>query len=180
MRHIAVSWMLTVLLVSFLAVPAGATDLQDMDICLCTGALARELCKDPSDIFLVGQVRSDLYLFSVFYANQETKFFCGVNKNNVKLQGKEWRKVTRTIPYQFDKGSKCGVLEHSVSDCPNYERLVCCSQKTEEEKLDDDFWVKPIPELLDEDLRQAIEDMNATEEAPAETPAEPPAGNTGQ
>lgn len=143
--------------------PALATDLVDMDLCLCTGALSRELCKDTADIHFVTRVRPDLYLFSVFYANHESKFFCGVSKDVIKLQGKEWRKVTRTIPYDFDKGSKCGILEYSVPDCPNADRLVCCSRKTEEEKLDDDFWNRPIPELLGEDLRQALEDMNATD-----------------
>jgi len=142
---------------------AMASDYMDMDICMGKQIVARILCKTPDEVNYVSRVKNNIYLFSVFYASKEARFFVGVYKDVVRVQGKDFQTVTRTIPYHFDTTAKCGVIDYAVSDCPTTERIVCCSEKTIEEKLDEKFWDRPIPELLEEDMRNAMQ-SNATEQ----------------
>lgn len=150
--------------------PALASDYEDMDICLGKAVVARAICKDPLDVNYVARVKDDIYLFSVFYARQEARFVVGISDKIIRIQGKEFLKLTKTLPYHFDKDAKCGVVEYTTPDCPVVEPIVCCSEKTPEEKLDEKFWGRPIPDLLDEDLRKALEAYD--EEAGAEDGAD--------
>ncbi len=170
MRRIIIFTLLTVALG---VIPAAATDLEDMDICLGKAVVARAICKDPLEVNFVAKVRDDIYLFSVFYAKQEARFLVGVGDKAIRIQGKEYLKLTNTVPYQFDKQSKCAVVDFSTPDCPKTEPIVCCSEKTEEDKLDDKFWGRPIPDLLDEDLRRALEAYDKEEENAEDGEAEP-------
>jgi len=173
MKRLTLSICLALALV-ILAPQAHASEYQDMDICLGKAIIGRLLCKDPNEISYVAKVRDNINLFSVFYAKKETRFFVGVYSDMIRVQGKEFHTVTRSISYNFDKTAKCSVVDFTTGDCPNKDRIVCCSDKTVEEKLDDTFWNRPIPELLEEDLRNAIQGQNATEPAPApdQTPAQ--------
>ncbi|WP_419784989.1 hypothetical protein [Pseudodesulfovibrio sp.] len=152
--------------------PAIASDYMDMDICLGKQIVARVLCKSPSEVDYVTRIKKNLYLFTVFYANRKVHFFVGVYGDMIRVQGKEYQKVTRSIPYHFDKVSKCAVVDYSVPDCPNSERIVCCSEKTIDEKMDEKFWDRPIPDLLEEDLRNALKNDNATAPAAPDAPAQ--------
>lgn len=163
MKHL-VFFLWMVLTVTAFVIPAQASEFQDMDICLGRQVIARALCKDANEVNFVSRVRDNINLFSVFYAKKEARFFVGVYRDMIKIQGKDYLTVTRTIPYHFDASSKCGVVEFSPSECPTLERIVCCSQKTVEEELDEKFWDRPIPELLEEDLRKALENNNATDD----------------
>lgn len=156
------------LLAGLFVLPAHASEYQDMDICLGRQLVARILCKDPIEVNYVSKVRDNIYLFSVFYANKEARFFVGVYEDIIRVQGKDYLDTTRSIPYEFDDNAKCGVVDYSIPACQSSERIVCCSQKTVEEQLDDQFWNRPIPELLEEDLRRALESDNATGQPPAE------------
>lgn len=167
MRHI-LKLIFPLLVVAIFALPAKASEFIDMDICMGRQIVARILCKDINEVNYVSRVRPNIYLFSVFYANQESRFFVGVYEDMIRVQGKDFQTVTRSIPYHFDKTAKCGVIEYSVPDCPTTERIVCCSQKTIEEQLDEKFWDRPIPELLEEDLRKAIQGDNATRTEPTQ------------
>ena len=155
------------LIVGLTALPVRASDFQDMDICLGKQVLGRILCKDPLEINYVTKVRANIYLFSVFYAKQEARFLVGVSGDKIRVQGKEFLKLTRTIEYSFDATSKCGVVEYSSSECPRSEPIVCCSEKTVEENMDEKFWDRPIPDLLEEDLRKALEVLPPEGEQPA-------------
>ena len=157
------------------AVPVFASDYEDMDICLGKAVVARAICKDPLDVNFVAKVKDNIYLFSVFYARQEARFLVGVTDKMIRVQGKEFLKLTKTIPYHFDKEAKCAVVEFSTPDCPVSAPIVCCSEKTPEEKLDDKFWGRPIPDLLDEDLRKALEEYE--KEAGQEEGADAEAGD---
>ena len=161
MRHITLIICLAIFFGIF-ANHAQASEFRDMDICLGKQLVARVLCKDPIEINYVSRVRENIYLYSVFYAKKETHFFVGVYNDMIRIQGKEFHTVTRSIPYHFDATAKCGVVDYAIADCPTDERIVCCSQKTVEDELDDKFWNRPIPELLEEDLRNAIQNNNAT------------------
>ena len=162
------------LIMGLTALPAHASEFEDMDICLGKQVLSRMLCKSPLEINFVSRVQENIYLFSVFYAKQEARFVVGVSENTIRVQGKEFLKLTKTLPYRFDKTSKCGVVEYSSTECLRYDPIVCCSEKTVEEKLDDKFWDRPIPDLLEEDLRKALETLPPEEEVqPA--PEAPPA-----
>lgn len=164
MRHIIRLTLILVALAAF-AQPSPASDYMDMDICLGKQVVARILCKDPVEVSYVSRVKEHVYLFSVFYADRNARFFVGVYKNMIRVQGKDYQTLTRSIPYHFDAESKCGVVDYAVSDCLTTERIVCCSEKTIDEKLDDRFWDRPIPDLLEEDLRKAVQDANATKPA---------------
>ncbi|ADU62010.1 MULTISPECIES: hypothetical protein [Pseudodesulfovibrio] len=168
MRHITrltLSLAVAVLIAvpALFAAPATATEFTDMDVCLGRQVLARMLCKPVEEINYVSKLREDMYLFSVFYANRETHFFVGVGNDIIRVQGKEFKTVTRTISYKFDSASRCGVVEYVAPGCPASGRIVCCAQKSAEETLEDTFWDRPIPELLEEDLRKALQGANATE-----------------
>jgi hypothetical protein len=165
MRHIT-SLALTTLALILLVLPASASEYTDMDICLGRQVVARILCKSPQEINYVSKIRDNVYLFSVFYASQEAHFFVGVYNGMIRVQGKEFKTVTQTISYHFDSMSKCGVVDYTQPSCPATGRIVCCSEKTVEEQLDDKFWDRPIPELLEEDLRNALQDDNATQPSP--------------
>ena len=172
MRHIT----LIICLAFFFGIfarPAQASEFKDMDICLGRQLVARVLCKDPIEINYVSRVRDNIYLYSVFYAKKETHFFVGIYNDIIRIQGKEFHTVTRSIPYHFDATAKCGVVDYAVAACPTDERIVCCSQKTIEDELDDNFWNRPIPDLLEEDLRKAVQANNATS-------TQPPGKNTPQ
>lgn len=174
MQHL-LKLILTLLMVTLFTLPAAASEYMDMDICMGRQIVARILCKDVDEVNYVSRVRENIYLFSVFYANKEARFFVGVYQDMIRVQGKDFKTVTRSIAYHFDETAKCGVVDYSIPDCPMSERIVCCSEKTVEEELDEKFWDRPIPELLEEDLRNALQGDNATE---TQTP--PPAGEQPQ
>lgn len=163
MRHIRIT-LITLFALAFFALPAKASEFTDMDICLGRQIVARILCKPVIEVNYVSKVSDNVYLFSVFYAKREARFFVGVYNDMIRVQGKEFKTITRSIPYTFDETAKCGIVEYSVPDCPTTERIVCCSQKTVEEQLDDKFWDRPISDLLDEELRRALQADNATEQ----------------
>ena len=152
-----------------------------MDICLGKQILGRILCKSPQEVNYVAKVRDNIYLFSVFYAKQEARFVVGISGDKIRVQGKEFLKLTRTIPYDFDKTNKCAVVEYSSAECTRTEPIVCCTEKTEEDVKEENFWDRPIPDLLEEDLKKALEVL-PPEEQPAQeqqngqdAPATPPA-----
>lgn len=145
------------------SVPASASGVDEMDFCICRNVLSRLLCKDIDEFNLVGKIRDGLYLYSVFYANKEQKFYCGVGSAFVKVQGLEKMRITRSIPYTFDPESNCGKLEYDTSDCPKYVPVTCCAKKDAEQRKADQFWDKPIPQLLEEDLREALRESNGTQ-----------------
>lgn len=156
MRRILIALSL-VLALAAASGPARASDYMDMDICLGKQILGRILCKDPLEINYVARVKDNIYLFSVFYAKQEARFVVGISGDKIRVQGKEFLKLTRTIPYDFDKASKCAVVEYSSAECTRTEPIVCCSEKTEEDVKEEKFWDRPIPDLLEEDLKKALE-----------------------
>jgi len=183
MRRILIALALAMTLAVTPAIgPALASDYMDMDICLGKQILGRILCKSPQEINYVAKVRDNIYLFSVFYAKQEARFVVGISSDKIRVQGKEFLKLTRTIPYDFDETSKCAVVEYSSSECTRTQPIVCCTEKTEEDIKEEKFWDRPIPDLLEEDLQKALEVL-PPEEQPAEgqqqdgqgTPATPPA-----
>jgi len=171
MRHVLKLILSLVIAFSF-ALPAKASEYMDMDISLGRKVVARILCKEEGEVNYVSRVRENVYLFSVFYANKEARFFVGVYTDMIRVQGKDFQTTTRTIPYVFDETAKCGIVDYSIPDCPSTEQLVSCSEKTIEEQLDEKFWDRPIPDLLDEDLRKALEADRAEQEANGEQGAE--------
>lgn len=172
MRRIFIAICAT-LLMGLVSLPVHASEFEDMDICLAKQVLARMLCKDPIEISYVTRAKEHIYLFSVFYARQEARFVVGISNDTIRVQGKEFLKLTRTLHYDFDSTSKCGVVDFTSSECYRTEPIVCCSEKTVEEKLDEKFWDRPIPDLLEEDLRRALDNMPPEEDELAEPEGEP-------
>lgn len=144
----------------------------DTNICLCQKLLARTLCKQPQDFSFIDEYRnSSTYSFTVFYANKETRFMCMVTSGEVRIKGKAWQPIMRTIPLDMDMENACAIADYSVPECPEAKPVVCCGQKTTQDISEDkayDFWSRPIPEILDEELRR-------DQEPPQEATPEPAA-----
>lgn len=161
MKTLATLTLAVTLLFPVASLASDASD--DMDFCICRNVVARLLCKDVDEINLVGKVRDGLYIYSVFYANKVSKFYCGVGEKYVKLQGFDRVTVTRSIPYTYDPEENCGIIDYYSDSCPVYTPVKCCANKDADQRKADEFWDKPLPQLLDEDLRDALQAGNATE-----------------
>ncbi|MBU1247543.1 MAG: hypothetical protein KKB70_02495 [Proteobacteria bacterium] len=149
--------------------PASAQSRDDLNLCLCQSVLARTLCKQPGDFSYIDEYRDTAtYSFTVFYANKETRFMCMVTATDVRIKGKAWQPIMRTIPLDVDAENACATAVYSVPECPQTKPLVCCGEKTKQEVSDDkayDFWSRPIPEILEEEL-------NRDQQAPPAPPQE--------
>lgn len=160
------SFLMVCMIVMFVAGVARADELDNtmdnMNVDICRQALGRTMCKDANEFNYVAKVKDGLYLFSTFYAKKEATFFCGLGGGYLKVQGREFRKITKTIPYEYDATSKCIAIQYSNPSCPTASPMVSCARKTLDEQAAEDFWSRPIPDLLDEDLQRALEDLNAT------------------
>ncbi len=149
------------LLPSALASPVAQAQVKDdLNVCLCRNVLARTLCKQPEAFNFIDEFRdSATYSFTVFYANKETRFLCMVTDNEIRIKGRAWQTIRRTIPLEMNTETSCGLADYSTPDCPQDKPIVCCGQKTKQDISEDkayEFWSRPIPELLEEELRQDL------------------------
>ncbi len=160
------------LLAAALAPMAQAQVKDDLNVCLCRNVLARTLCKQPEQFNFIDEFRdSTTYSFTVFYANKETRFLCMVTDREIRIKGRAWQTIMRTIPMEMNLETACGTADYSTPDCPQDKPIVCCGQKTKQDISEDkayEFWSRPIPELLKEELGQDLEPP-----APKKGPAPP-------
>lgn len=165
---------LSLLALTLLAGPNALAQTQtkdDLNMCLCKSLLARTLCKEQQDFSFIDEFGdSSTYSFTVFYANKETRFVCMVTDNDVRIKGKAWQVIMRTIPFEYDVETSCAIADYSVPECPQAKPVVCCGQKTKQEESEDkayDFWSRPIPEILEEELKRDLQPP-AQEQPPAQ------------
>ncbi|WP_022660674.1 hypothetical protein [Paucidesulfovibrio longus] len=155
------------LAVCLLAAPqAHAADIEARDICLCRQVIARTLCKSPSEIDFIDRFQdSPNYSFTVFYAKKEERFICNVSGNEVRIKGNAWITLMRTVSVTVDPDTECVDLDYYVPECPRGP-VRCCAPKSKadiQQQKDADFWSRPIPDLLQDELQTGIaREANAT------------------
>ncbi len=174
--------LLVLVLAAALALPLSAQAMgrDDMNVCLCKQVLARTLCKEPVDFNYVGKIGDATYLLNVFYGSKESRFYCTMTERNIVINGKTKRQLVRTIPYEYDASTLSATVNYSVPECPVGRKIYCRSSKTLMDKRrdeEDKFWNRPVPEILEDELKFGIaSERNATEEdftispEPEETP----------
>ncbi|WP_245577852.1 hypothetical protein [Maridesulfovibrio bastinii] len=149
---------------------------EDRSKCIALEALARSQCKDPLDYVFVGKYSEDVYIYNTFYGSRYRDFFCKVQVENgtVTILSRK-RKFRRQIEFHMDKDG-CALINFEHAGCPKRRPVRCCLPKTaESEKKDkeDAFWDRPVPELLKEDQKAALEELqNRTSKASEATPEE--------
>ena len=130
--------------------------------------IARTLCKQPQDLKYIDEYQtSNTYSFTVFYAKTETRFVCLVTDTEIRIQGKAWQPIMRTIPLDFESNHFCGLVNYSVPECPYEKPIICCSEKSVKQEKEDkayDFWNRPIPEILEDEIRLREMQENAPTE----------------
>mgnify|MGYP001177804352 CR=1 FL=1 len=173
---------LAVLLILCLAAPAAAEQAgpDDMNRCLCVAALSRLLCKKPNEMSFVLKTGEGLYTYSVHYAAGESRFTCAVTESAIYVRGDTSPKLLRTIPYTLDPTTMCGKFSLRLPECAIGGEAKCCAVKTAKQlkqDKEDAFWNRPIPDILQDELKtgtfgqpdQGGEPAEATPSAP--TPA---------
>ncbi|MDD4732528.1 MAG: hypothetical protein PHX58_11395 [Desulfovibrio sp.] len=156
---------------------APAEHTQTRDICLCREVIARTLCKDPDEVeFIDRYMDTNTYSFTVFYAKKPERFICNVSGTEIRIKGKAWAPILRTITLKRTPEGNCMDLNYSVPECPR-PPVRCCEPERAEDVLEQkalDFWSRPIPDLLEDELTDGI----ATEEPEADAAAgDPNAGD---
>lgn len=167
---------LILLLVAALALPSAANAQDEKNICLCTNTLVRMFCKTADEIGYVGKVQESTYLLSFRYGAKVTAFYCMVSNGYVRLNGKAGVTVRQSIPYTEDPDSACGYTNYTEPECPRQPRVLCCTEKTPTEQKEEElneFWSRPIPEILQEELNRPDTPEN-TEEDTAIVPVPAP------
>jgi hypothetical protein len=161
---------------------ASAQQVRDeMNVCLCRNVLARTLCKSPEEFSYIDEYHdSGTYAFTVFYAKQETRFLCMVTARDVRIKGRAWQEIMRTIPYELNPETMCGVSTYSTLECPMEKPIVCCGEKSAQDLEEDkayDFWSRPIPDILEDELKNRAQPPTdaAPGDAPGTAPGEGPA-----
>ncbi len=171
-RRLAVRLALGLLLC--LPAPALAAG-DDMNLELCQQILSRMLCKKPGDFGYSGKLDEGVYILSGFYASKQSEYLCAVTKDGqVILQDRTWRAMRRVVPYTMDAEGKCMRTSYTSSECPakRGEIKVCPAKGAHDakEQIQETFWNRPIPKILEEEYRAmgGRDQQNSTAPQPAE------------
>ncbi len=133
-------------------------------MCLALNALARTQCKTPLDYSYIGKQRADIYIFNSFYGAKYTDFYCKIGQGEIQIMSKN-KLFRRSVPYYIDD-KECGVIEYFPASCTNKHVIRCCFPKSEKELKADkeaEFWERPIPDLLKEDQKEALEKLHESQ-----------------
>lgn len=155
------------------AAPQAWAAGDDVNLSLCKQVLSRMLCKKLNDFGYVGKVDSGVYVLSVFYASKNSEYLCAVMPDGqVVVQDRTWHAMRRVIPYTPDSDGKCLNASFSSPECPGKAAIKACPAKTPgdaKEQVKETFWVRPIPQILEEEYKamSAKPQQNATAPAPA-------------
>ena len=168
---------LTLALAVLLARPAPAramSDAEEINLCLCTNVAARILCKNTEDFDYVTTKSDGTLVFSVFYANKDSQIQCFVSDSFVHIKAELKRTEYHSVPYTLDPATMCARVDLVVPQCPAEWPMKCCAEKSAEDIQEEkalEFWSRPIPELLRQELETGIaREQNATDGQPEGQP----------
>jgi len=164
---------LALLLAFALAAPASAQQAgpDDMNLCLCSSALSRLLCKKENELAFVAKIDAGVYLYTVHYGAKDTRFTCSVTGEAILVRGETVPVLLRTIPYTYDPAKMSGVFSLTEPDCPIGGQARCVGKKTAKQltvEKENAFWNRPIPTILQDELRAGtFGNATGAEPAPA-------------
>ncbi len=153
------------------SVPGAALALSDTDelnICLCRNVAARILCKDVEDFDYVTTQSDGTHVFTVFYADKKRQIQCYVSDSLVQIKAHLKHMEYHSVPYDLNPAEMCATVDLAVPQCPARWPIRCCAEKSpddiqEEKSLE--FWSRPVPELLKDELESGIaREQNATDQ----------------
>ncbi|MBU1040932.1 MAG: hypothetical protein KKF77_07535 [Proteobacteria bacterium] len=155
------------------AAPKAQAAGDEANLSLCKQVLSRMLCKNLSEFGYVGKAGDGVYIISVFYASKNSEYLCAAMPDGqLILQDRTWHPTRRVISYTPDSDGKCLNATFSSPECPNRKPIKACPPKTakdEKEQVRETFWVRPIPQILEEEYKA----MNAQPQQNATAPATP-------
>ena len=155
--------------------PQGLSNEEEIQLCLCRNVLARTLCKDPTDFSYVASYRDGTHTFTVFYANQQSRVLCQVSDAFVHIKAELNRTLVRSVEYTRDPDKPCASVDYQVPECPADWTITCCAQLgpgEQEEQKELEFWNRPIPEILRDELESGMaREQNASDAQPDMSPA---------
>ncbi|WP_245805490.1 hypothetical protein [Desulfovibrio gilichinskyi] len=160
MKNIVKLIILLFLMCSFPASAHARSMEEERSMCIALNALAKSQCKEPVSYSYVGKQGDSVYIYNTFYGSKDKDFFCKVGDGEVTIISRD-RLFHRSVVYSIDEND-CGVIEYSAASCTDKRVVKCCFAKSEKEIKADkevDFWHKPIPELLQEDQKKALENL---------------------
>lgn len=165
---------IVLVLMCFLPTSVYARSMEEeRSMCIALNALAKSQCKDPISYSYVGKQGKSIYIYNTFYGSKNKDFFCKVGDSEVTILSRD-RLFHRSIEYYIDEND-CGVIEYSSAACTDKRVIKCCFAKSEKEIKADkeiDFWHKPIPDLLQEDQKKALEELQNRTAKSSETKPE--------
>jgi hypothetical protein len=170
---------LVLFLCLLVAAPQAQAAGDDVNLSLCKQVLSRMLCKKMNEFGYVGKVQDGVYVVSVFYASKNSEYLCAVMPDGqLVVQDRTWHPMRRVVSYTPDSDGKCLNAAFSSPECPNRSSIKACPTKTPgdaKEQVKETFWVRPIPQILEEEYKAmtAKTQQNATVPA-APAPAAPP------
>jgi hypothetical protein len=159
------------------AAPQARAAGDDVNLSLCKQVLSRMLCKKQNEFGYVGKAQDGVYILSVFYASKNSEYLCAVMPDGqLVVQDRTWHPMRRVIPYTLDSDGKCLNATFSSPECPSRASIKACPARTPKdakEQVKETFWVRPIPQVLEEEYKamSAKPQQNATAPAPPEAAA---------
>ncbi len=160
---------LVVVLLLLAVAPQAQAAGDDANLSLCKQVLSRLLCKKVNEFGYVGKAGEGVYIISMFYASKNSEYLCAVMPDGqVVVQDRTWHATRRVIPYTQDSDGKCLTAVFSSPECPNQRPIKACPAKSPadaKEQVKETFWVRPIPQILEEEYKAMSPQQNAT--APA-------------
>ena len=161
------STVLAALLVSASPAAAGMSNAEEINHGLCVGVAARILCKHPDEFTYITTKNDGTLVFTVFYANKDSRISCFVSESFVHIKAELKFTEYHSVPYTLDPATMCATADLEVPQCPAKWPIKVCAQKSAEDIQEEkslEFWSRPIPELLREELESGIaREQNATE-----------------
>lgn len=161
---------LAALLASASPAAAGMTNAEEINHGLCVGVAARILCKHPDEFTYITTKYDGTLIFSVFYANKDSRISCFVSDSFVFIKAELKFTEFHSVPYTLDPATMCATVDLEVPQCPAKWPIKVCAEKSAEDIQEEkalEFWSRPIPELLREELESGIaKEQNATEPGP--------------
>jgi len=165
---------LAVVLSLLVAAPKAQAAGDDANLSLCKQVLSRMLCKKLNEFGYVGKAGEGVYILSIFYASKNSEYLCAVMADGqLVLQDRTWHATRRVVSYTPDSDGKCLTATFSSPECPARAPIKACPAKTPmdaKEQVKETFWVRPIPQILEEEYKA----MSGQPQQNATAPAAPP------
>jgi len=152
-----------------LAAPAPAAADDTVNLTVCKRLVSHLLCKPYGKLSYAGKPADNVYIIGFFYATKESQMLCAVlDDGQIVLQDRTWRAQRWVFP--FTKSGACIVTTAFSPDCGRRKVKVCPPKtaKDVQEQRRETFWNRPIPQILEEELKSMNSGQQNATSAPAQ------------